>query len=671
MGTYKIRVATGNYLLAGTFSSIAVTLVGSQEESEKKPLDNFGKDFTRGAVQDFKLKCQRWLGDVILVRLHKEPYSFYPSDSWYCSYVEVTSPHGQRYRFPCYQWVEGYRTLELREGKGQTVVDDTECPMLLQQRAEELKSRQERYRWKEYAPGLPHCLAEENIMNLESNDAYPFSKRASYLQRSANGQLKLRLKGFMTCNNSWAKLEDINKVISFQKTPITEYVQEHWKEDAFFGYQFLNGLHPLLIRKCIQIPENFPVTPDMVAPFLGEGTTLLHELELGNIFIVDYEILDGLPANTINGYLQYIAAPLCLLHLQPSGELVPIAIQLTQSPGPASPIFLPSDSEWDWLLAKTWVRNSDFLTQMLVSHLLSCHLLNEAFVLATLRHFPTCHPLFKLLLPHTHYTLYINTLGRNLLLKPGAAASKAFSLGVVGITELLAKALPCLTYSSLCCPDDIRERGVEAIPNYHYRDDCLKVWSAIESFVSGIVNHHYPSDAHVQADSELQAWAAEIFQQGFLGNEASGIPAFLPCISELIKYLTMWIYSCSARHASLNKGQYDFSSWMPNLPPSMRNPPAQSKGAASLESYLDTIPEVSTTALALYLLWLNTSEPGDTDFLGTYRNEHFTEEKPKQLFSDFQEQLAEISQEIQERNKSLALPYPYLDPKQISNSTSF
>ncbi|TFJ95953.1 NADH-quinone oxidoreductase subunit F [Platysternon megacephalum] len=48
MGVYKVRVATGNFLLAGTFSSISITLVGTHEESDKKPLDNWGKDFNPG-----------------------------------------------------------------------------------------------------------------------------------------------------------------------------------------------------------------------------------------------------------------------------------------------------------------------------------------------------------------------------------------------------------------------------------------------------------------------------------------------------------------------------------------------------------------------------------------------------------------------------------------------
>lgn len=55
---------------------------------------------------------------------------------------------------------------------------------------------------------------------------------------------------------------------------------EHWREDSFFGYQYLNGINPGLIRRCTQIPDKFPVTDDMVAPFLGEGTCLQAELEV-------------------------------------------------------------------------------------------------------------------------------------------------------------------------------------------------------------------------------------------------------------------------------------------------------------------------------------------------------------------------------------------------------
>ena len=49
---------------------------------------------------------------------------------------------------------------------------------------------------------------------------------------------------------------------------------ERWKDDRFYGAQFLNGCNPDTIRRCTELPSNFPVTQEMVGNLLDSGNTL-------------------------------------------------------------------------------------------------------------------------------------------------------------------------------------------------------------------------------------------------------------------------------------------------------------------------------------------------------------------------------------------------------------
>lgn len=71
-------------------------------------------------VDDYTVQCQQDLGDLIIVRLYKERYSFFPKNPWYCNYVQVCAPNGRIYHFPAYQWMDGYKTLALREATGKS-----------------------------------------------------------------------------------------------------------------------------------------------------------------------------------------------------------------------------------------------------------------------------------------------------------------------------------------------------------------------------------------------------------------------------------------------------------------------------------------------------------------------------------------------------------------------
>lgn len=56
--------------------------------------------------------------------------------------------------------------------------------------------------------------------------------------------------------------------------------------------------------------------------------------------------------------------------------------------------------------------------------------------------------------------------------------------------------------------------------------------------------------------------------------------------------------------------------------------------------------------------------------LGHYPEDHFTEEIPRQLQKDYKAELDKLSITINNRNKTLEIPYTYLDPKNVENSVA-
>ncbi|NP_001034220.1 polyunsaturated fatty acid lipoxygenase ALOX15B isoform b [Homo sapiens] len=601
MAEFRVRVSTGEAFGAGTWDKVSVSIVGTRGESPPLPLDNLGKEFTAGAEEDFQVTLPEDVGRVLLLRVHKAPPVLpllgpLAPDAWFCRWFQLTPPRGGHLLFPCYQWLEGAGTLVLQEGTAKVSWADHH-PVLQQQRQEELQARQEMYQWKAYNPGWPHCLDEKTVEDLELNIKYSTAKNANFYLQAGSAFAEMKIKGLLDRKGLWRSLNEMKRIFNFRRTPAAEHAFEHWQEDAFFASQFLNGLNPVLIRRCHYLPKNFPVTDAMVASVLGPGTSLQAELEKGSLFLVDHGILSGIQTNVINGKPQFSAAPMTLLYQSPGcGPLLPLAIQLSQTPGPNSPIFLPTDDKWDWLLAKTWVRNAEFSFHEALTHLLHSHLLPEVFTLATLRQLPHCHPLFK-----------------------------STGIGIEGFSELIQRNMKQLNYSLLCLPEDIRTRGVEDIPGYYYRDDGMQIW---------------------------------------------GIPSSLETREALVQYVTMVIFTCSAKHAAVSAGQFDSCAWMPNLPPSMQLPPPTSKGLATCEGFIATLPPVNATCDVILALWLLSKEPGDQRPLGTYPDEHFTEEAPRRSIATFQSRLAQISRGIQERNQGLVLPYTYLDPPLIENSVS-
>ncbi|KAE8286829.1 Arachidonate 12-lipoxygenase, 12R-type [Larimichthys crocea] len=623
---------------AGTWDHLYVTLFGTKGQSERTELNNFGIDFTTGTTGTYTINTSLSLGNLLLVKVEKDPFFILPEDEWYCSKIVPS-----RY---------------LKEDQ----------PLLIDHRKKELLLRKDIYQWKTMAEGIPHQNNFDDGSELPAEIRFSKSKSTEISNTKTQLGLELILKGLLGTAENWETIKDMKNIFWYKRTTMSEYVAEHWMEDDFYGFQFLNGINPTMIKRCSELPSNFPVTEEMVKSFLEEGSSLEKEMEKGNIFLYDQKKMDGMQGRLHNGERLHVTAGLCLFYMNPNNKLIPIAIQLHQKPSQENPIFLPSDTETDWLLAKMFIKNADTMDHESVHHLMNTHFLAEVYTLATLRNFPVIHPLYKLLFPHFQDTLFVNTIGRKDLMERDQAPFRISSLGNDGMIELMRRSISEMTYSSLCLPENITARGLESIPNFYYRDDGLKLWNIINSFVRAVVEYYYPSDSEVCKDTELQEWISEIFTHGFLGNKDAGFPAGFNTVEEVIKFITMVIFKVTGQHAAVNSGQFDYYSWVPNGSLLLHKPPPTTKGQSSMKTILETLPNVGETVSFAATVWVLSKKYTDTVPMGTYPEERFDEPAIKQMIKEFQAELSYLSEAIQERNSQLEVPYTYLDPAQIENS---
>nr|XP_015798083.2 hydroperoxide isomerase ALOXE3 [Nothobranchius furzeri] len=662
---FEVTVHTSPGPTCGTFNHLWLRLIGSQSETPPICVTQ-GSHLLSGSTCLVSIRSNDPLGQLVLVQLRLEAHTGFPNLDWHCSRVEVRhvvdgTDDSQTQMFLCDRWLKtADGDIELRSGKLCLLAEETE-DKLKQHRLKQLQHQQQLIRWRSFVDGAPQCADFSSMSELGPN--------LSYTHKSPPIDVHY-LKGFAGRTQAWTSFSELETVFahSGNQNNIARFVKANWKEDWYFGYQCLNGCNPLLIHQISLIPSNLAVTSDMLRPFLPGGSSLKQELQKGTIYLLDYEILDGIPANLVNGNQTYLSAPLCLLHLNQQGEMVPIAIQLLQNPGPHNPVFLPSDSNCDWLLAKIWVHNADFQCHQLISHYMKTHMIAELCCVATLRQLPDQHPLHQLLMPHVKTSLQINLQARASLLAAKGVFDQAVSSGLKTIPVLLSRAAARTRYRSLCVPDDVADRGVDKLPHSYYAQDALRVWDTLYRFVCSWVELYYRTDKHVQNDCELQNWICDINTHGFSGD--SGFPSSFHTKAEVSKFVTMLIYSCSALHAAVNFSQLDFALWMPNCPGTMMQPPPQVKGQITEDDIVSFLPDANAACRVVMTLTM-LSQPG-LDFipLCDYREAIFRTEDHHELVQKVRAELKAISDDITERNSQLALPYPYLCPSGIDNSVA-
>nr|AHK60922.1 allene oxide synthase/8R-lipoxygenase fusion protein a [Capnella imbricata] len=690
---YNIEVETGDREHAGTDATITIRITGAKGRTDFLALDKwFHNDFEAGSKEQYHVEAFD-VGDIQLIELHSDGGGYWSGDlDWFVNKVVILSSSQDRvYSFPCFRWVIKDMVLFPGEAK----LPFHEVPAIVsEQRQKELEQRKVTYQWDYVSDDMPGNIKAKTHDDLPRDVQFTDEKTRSYQESRKAALVNLGIGKLFTLFEDWDSYDDYHILYRNWILGDTPNMADKWNEDRWFGYRFLNAANPVTLVRCNALPENFPVTDDDVNASLDRGKTLQEEMRDGHIYLVDFKILVGAKCyggpiledlgytipdgvNHENADIRYCAAPLALFYVNKLGHLMPIAIQISQEPGPDNPIWTPHEpNEHDWMMAKFWLGVAESNYHQLNTHLLRTHLTTESFAVSTWRNLASPHPVFKLLQPHIYGVLAIDTIGRKELIGSGGIVDQSLSLGGGGHVEFMQDCFKEVNLQDYHLPNSLKRRGVDdssKLPGYYYRDDGLALWGAIRTLVADIIGIYYENDEDVKRDSEIQSWIYDVHKNGWRvnpGHKDHGVPASFESAEQLIEVLTSLIFTFSCQHAAVNFSQKDHYGFTPNAPAILRKPPPKKKGESTLESILATLPSKAQAAKAIATVYILTKFSEDERYLGNYSATAWEDKDALDAINRFQNNLEDISKKIKERNENLELPYIYLLPERIPNGTA-
>ncbi|MEZ6017076.1 MAG: lipoxygenase family protein [Planctomycetota bacterium] len=667
-----ITVRTGSDLNAGTDGTISVQFTGTHGESGPHDLTAPEGEATRdtfeaGGIDTFQLRVPD-LGELLYLTVANRGRAKF--DDWYLNDVTVTVD-GRTWEFPHYNWVLRGATHTVFESTAvlpQKVATETQRSA----RLAELERRRQRYQWVRQ-PGVPGSakLIDNKLPFQEVNSCV----REQDLNRANRIAARdLRVAGLLGQGQTLNSLDALEELFTTIDAPS---VSKRWRDDAEYGRQLLAGVAPNNLFGVDTLPAKFPVTEDSVAGLL-EGRTLQSALAEGRMFMVDYEVIDGLPAYETDDERRYCTAGMGLFYRSDAKELLPVAIQLGQDPKQC-PLFTPHDTALDWLAAKIYLKNAEANLHQMVTHALNTHLSIEPFVIATMRQLSSQHPIWKLMRRHLRSTVSINSSARTVLINPGGVFDQFVSLGgpAQGHLQLAARCYARWKLSDNALPNDLAARrvhDVERLPDYPYRDDCLPLWNAISNYIHGVLSVYYKEPGDILEDFELQAWAKDLCTNG---HDPAKIPGGgrIETRAQLHEILTTVMYSASVLHAAVNFQQFDHYGWMPNAPLAVRRAPPAEKGLLREEDFVELLPSIEQTAQQMAIGVSLTAFTDDEEYLlpdptTGYRERYFRDAETEAHTAAFHRELLEAAVGIEARNRRRAIPYRYVLPYRVPASTA-
>ena len=169
---------------------------------------------------------------------------------------------------------------------------------MVRERSNQIDKRRQQYKWALFGDTEVPSGIDDSVSCLPEDEQFARVKHINFTCDILKAAVSLVPKGIIKSVDSLEYFASLSNNLKQGDLPL--YQASRWVADVEFGRQMLNGVNPVVIRRCTTLPSNFKVTDDIVKPFLTRGITLNEEMEVSiGSYTAIIILLPGIPGITI------------------------------------------------------------------------------------------------------------------------------------------------------------------------------------------------------------------------------------------------------------------------------------------------------------------------------------------------------------------------------------
>ncbi|KAF4322386.1 hypothetical protein BBI17_003109 [Phytophthora kernoviae] len=372
-----------------------------------------------------------------------------------------------------------------------------------------------------------------------------------------------------------------------------------------------------------------------------------------NVFVEDFSTYGQYsdPKTASSKYTPNVVGFFCMNGKR--GQLLPLAIKIIDT----GLTYTKNDSEGEWKLAKMALESTEFNARQLLHYVYS-HEISIPIQVEMMRSMAEVHPIYALLDYHFFGNLAIEYLGGQVLFSTGTSFDNTTAYGATGF---LRGALDELSRTSVMddYPTEIANRGLKHLPQSRYVKYGSKYYDIIKKFVTSYVHAYYPSKKAVQADKELQTWAARCsVLQG-----VNGFPSSFKGFDDLVKIVANFIFQNSVKHHFMNGRVTWHSQAAPFSSLALYNSPLPTQKGVTVNPLDYAVPSDLFPVVSYLVTSFYRPIPASVSALQAYTALPFANEKGlKQPIAEFHLAMTSMENLIDKSEANQKYPFTFIKP---------